>query len=249
MRPHSWEALPYPAVVLLSTAATLALSDCERIHDGLLAQPVNALTSLAYVAAGAWVMQRGRRRGRDARRSYHWFGGTLVAVGLGSIAFHGPGGATGNWLHDASIAVVPLLVLADLGAVRGRQLALGVSGVGGVVALAPAAGPAVAGSLSLAALVRQRWRPTGLLRTGLQRRAAAVGGASLLGGAALNALGRTGGPWCNANSAWQPHGAWHVLTAVAIAALAVVCERDAVPEYTGPVVRPSASAATSVTPR
>lgn len=228
MRPHSWKPLPYPAAVLLSTAATLALSDCERIHDGLLAQPVNALTSLAYVAAGAWVIQRGRRRGRDARRSYRWFGGALAAVGLGSVAFHGPGGAAGHWLHDASIAVVPLLVLADVGAVRDRRLALGVSGVGGLVALAPAAGPALAGGLSFAALVRQRWRSTGLLRTGLQRRAVAVGGAALLAGAVLNALGRTGGSWCNADSVWQPHGAWHVLTAVAIAALAVVvCERDA----------------------
>jgi hypothetical protein len=32
-------------------------------------------------------------------------------------------------------------------------------------------------------------------------------------GAILNALGRTGGPWCDADSLVQLHAVWHVVTA------------------------------------
>ena len=32
----------------------LGAGDCERLHDGLIAQPVNTASALAYVAVGAW---------------------------------------------------------------------------------------------------------------------------------------------------------------------------------------------------
>ena len=37
----------------------LGASDCEALHAGLLGQPANSLSSLAYVAAGAYVLRRG----------------------------------------------------------------------------------------------------------------------------------------------------------------------------------------------
>jgi hypothetical protein len=37
---------------------TLGAGDCERLHDGLVAQPVNTASALAYVAVGAWLVGR-----------------------------------------------------------------------------------------------------------------------------------------------------------------------------------------------
>jgi hypothetical protein len=62
-------------------------SDCERISDGVLAQPVLTLTSLAYVAAGIavlwWAM---RLRAPLAVAS----GVAIVAVGAGSFVYSRP---------------------------------------------------------------------------------------------------------------------------------------------------------------
>src|SRR4029453_11517443 len=41
------------------TLLALGGSDCETVRDALLGQPVNSLSSLAYVAAGAVVLWRG----------------------------------------------------------------------------------------------------------------------------------------------------------------------------------------------
>jgi hypothetical protein len=34
-------------------------SDCEALHEGWLGQPVNTVSSLAYVVAGAYVLRTG----------------------------------------------------------------------------------------------------------------------------------------------------------------------------------------------
>jgi hypothetical protein len=78
------------------------MADCERIHEGLLAEPANALSSLAYVAAGVWTWRHDRPRGA-----------ALVAVGLGSVAYHARGGAAARWLHDVTIVVVAAAVAAS----------------------------------------------------------------------------------------------------------------------------------------
>lgn len=136
----------------------VGVSDCERLRSGPVAQPVNTVTSLAYVAAGVWI---GRRRGRGtaSRLAPQVFGAVVVGVGLGSVAFHGVATGWGKWLHDKAILAVVLCVLAWDGqrivAARregrspreiGRDLAAthsGVAallGVGGVIALASRTG-------------------------------------------------------------------------------------------------------------
>jgi hypothetical protein len=84
-----------------SGVAVLGLggSDCEVLHDSWLGQPMNSLSSLAYVVAGAVVA---RNRGPAAPAA------ALVAVGLGSLLYHGPMPAVAELAHDAS--VVALLV-------------------------------------------------------------------------------------------------------------------------------------------
>ena len=78
-------------------------SDCEALHDGLLGQPVNALSSLAYVAVAAYVLRRG---GPPAPAL------ALALVGVGSVLYHGPMPPGAEWVHDASLAAVPAAGLA-----------------------------------------------------------------------------------------------------------------------------------------
>jgi uncharacterized membrane protein YcjF (UPF0283 family) len=82
-----------------------AAGDCERLGDGFLAQPVNALSSLAYVAVGTELMVRAWQQ-----RSRGWssfglaaFGALVAAEGVGSVGFHGPGDRASHFLHDAAI--------------------------------------------------------------------------------------------------------------------------------------------------
>lgn len=90
----------------------LPLSDCEPVTDGLLLQPVNTLTALAYVLAGAWLLWRAREA---AVPWVVWgYAGVVAAVGVGSVLFHGVGGATASWLHDASVVLAATGVVAVL---------------------------------------------------------------------------------------------------------------------------------------
>lgn len=44
------------------TPAPLALADCEHVRGGLVGQPANAASCLAYLGAGAALVARARRR-------------------------------------------------------------------------------------------------------------------------------------------------------------------------------------------
>ena len=74
----------------------LGAGDCERLHDGLIAQPVNTASALAYVAVGAWLVGR-RRPG---------FGLAVAAAGVGSVDYHGPGSPAARLLHDGTLYAV-----------------------------------------------------------------------------------------------------------------------------------------------
>jgi hypothetical protein len=76
-------------------------SDCEAVRDAVLAQPVNSVSSLAYVVAGAWVL----RRGGPAVPAV-----ALAAVGVGSLLYHGPMPPAAGIVHDGSIVALALAV-------------------------------------------------------------------------------------------------------------------------------------------
>jgi len=204
----------------------LGAGDCERLRDGLVAQPVNTASALAYLLAAAWLARRGGHPDAAARREALAFGLAVAAAGVGSVDFHGPGSPAARWLHDAGLAAAVSFVavhdLARPAGARGRVVPAwaAVAGAGGVLlALAPGAGGALAGALGLAVAAgevaargrRAGWSP--------RQRAVWRGGvAALAVGAACWWLGRTGGPLCDPDSPLQPHAAWHLLTAFALAA-------------------------------
>ncbi|HMJ75096.1 MAG TPA: hypothetical protein VK507_03940 [Iamia sp.] len=189
----------------------VATGDCERCRPGPVAQPVNTLSSLAFVAAGVPLV-RGRR---PVTRALGW---AAVATGLGSVAYHGPGTAAGRYVHDASlIALLGLMALDDGGRTAGRTpppVSLAVvpvlAAVGALPPLTDVAQP-VAGALAVTAGVARA------ARRGVEDGPAPLVGSVVLGaGVLLHALGRTGGPLCAPDSPLQPHAAWHLAAAAAV---------------------------------
>lgn len=90
----------------------LGAGDCERLHDGLIAQPVNTASALAFVAVGAWLAGR-RQLG---------FGLVVAAAGVGSVDYHGPGSPAARLLHDGSLyAVVGFVAWREVARRVGRD--------------------------------------------------------------------------------------------------------------------------------
>ena len=127
----------------------LGAGDCERLHDGLIAQPVNTASALAYVAVGAWLVGQGLRagdRGRPDRagRGSLAVGLAVAAAGVGSVDYHGTGSPAARLLHDGGLyAVVGLVAWREVARRVGRErlgpaqqaayrLALGVAAAGAV---------------------------------------------------------------------------------------------------------------------
>lgn len=90
----------------------LGSTDCERIRSGPIAQPVNTITSAAFVAAAGVTALRSRRRGTSYGVQEVAYSSLLALVGVGSVAFHGPQPPGAKVLHDAPIAGLLALALA-----------------------------------------------------------------------------------------------------------------------------------------
>ena len=177
-----------------------AAADCEAIGTGFLGQPVNGLTTLGFIIAGVFVASR--------RRDRRWVGIALGATGVGSFLFHGPMPAGNEWAHDVTIAWL-LVVVAATGtrAERYSRLpTLVVLGIG--FALAPSWGDPIAVALTIVAI--------GSILRGRDRRGALLPLLLLALVAIYGRLGATGGPLCDPESLFQPHGVWHLGAAVAV---------------------------------
>lgn len=171
-----------------------AAADCEAIGSGFLAQPVNALSTLAFVIAGVWVWQRGQRRS----------GALIAATGIGSFLFHGPLPNSSEWIHDTTL----MLVLLDVLQPR-RFWYLGLALAAGFWAV-PAAADSVTFGVAMGALVL----------VGLQLRSKSLPAFALVGlGGAIGQLSKTGAPWCHPDSWLQGHAFWHVAAAASLALL------------------------------
>jgi hypothetical protein len=78
-------------------------SDCEALRDGWLGQPMNALSSLAYVLAGVYLLREGGRVVPAA---------ALAAVGVGSVLYHGPMPPGAELAHDGSLVALSAVVVS-----------------------------------------------------------------------------------------------------------------------------------------
>jgi hypothetical protein len=201
----------------------LGAGDCERLREGLVAQPVNTASALAYLLAAAWIARQGAGHQAAPRREALAFGLAVAAAGVGSVDFHGPWTPAARFMHDASLcAAVSFVAVHDLARLAGaRRLAVpawaataGASGL--LLGLLPRAGAALAGALGLLAAAGE----VAVARRRPRSAAYRAGVAALAVGAACWWLGRTGGPLCDPDSPLQGHAAWHLLTASALAAWA-----------------------------
>lgn len=95
---------------MVDMVVALASSDCERLRSGWLAQPANAVSALAYVAVGVWLLWRSRRPGVH-RGALIAAGAAMVGVGVGSIAYHGPQPGWAPLAHDGSVVWLALVII------------------------------------------------------------------------------------------------------------------------------------------
>lgn len=215
--------LAVPPTVWLAVPA----GDCEAAVGSSLAQPVNAASSTAYLAAAVLIGVVVARR--EAPASFAALALAVGAEGAGSIGFHATGGPLAVAVHNAALVAVlgfvaawhlarldrwrrppPLratLVSAGMAAAGLVLLAVGL--VGGRAtwlvdaALALTVGAAISGEL---AARRRGLRPVvDAPTTGLALVALAAWWA-----------GRTGSPWCRPGSVVQLHAVWHLLSAALV---------------------------------
>lgn len=207
----------------------LARADCERMGAGALAQPVNTVSSLAYLLVGLWVLGLSTRSpGRRVELAV--FGVAVAMNAVGGLAFHGVQMWGARWVHDVAILAVLGFVVA-FGAARllGRStpwtmtvFGVGLAALGVVIAAWPATVQGISGVLAVTAGVTEvaeyRHEIPALRREGLTaRRLARLSVLAVLGlAAAAFLVGRTDAWLCNPESTFQWHAIWHALSAGAM---------------------------------
>ncbi len=177
-----------------------AAADCESIGVGLLRQPVNSITTIAFVGAGLWIV--------SVRPDRRWVGMAVMATGIGSLLFHGPMPARAEWAHDVTLAWL-LLVVAGTGTRWEKTTHIpGLLGLGVLFAVIPAIADPLAVVITVIALV---------VRIRMDRSPHTRGALALLGVSAIvGRIGATGWPLCHPNSLLQTHGLWHLAAAAAV---------------------------------
>lgn len=205
--------------------AGLAVSDCERLSGGWWAQPANATSSVAYAVVGFCLLLRAVTSSAD-RVLFTAAGFGLVAVGLGSVAYHGPQPAWAGAAHDGSIvALLAVLVVRNIWLLARHRLGFAAAYGAPCLAIVPGLGLAGEDRLLLVTLViagvvgvslihclwLADWPERAMTRR-MWSSAAAVMGVAVVAYAA----GRTSSSFCWPDSLWQPHALWHISSAVAI---------------------------------
>jgi hypothetical protein len=205
-----------------------AVPDCERISEGLLAQPTNAVSSLVFLLAGAWVVGQARRS-RAHRRELLVFGAAIASNAVGGLLYHGDLDPATRAVHDVAIvAVLAFIAVFDVARLtdRGwpwtwRAFAASLGLLAAAIVVLPGAQYVVFGVVGavivgaeIADYVRERPKLRGIAK----RRLARLGAVLSLGLAATAFfVGRSGAPLCRPESAMQWHAIWHALAAVTMA--------------------------------
>jgi hypothetical protein len=124
------------------TAGHAAAGDCERIRPGLVGQPANTATSLAFVAAAIPLARHGRR----GNPAWRWVAAASALEGVGSVGYHGPGGRVAKAVHDLGLVALavalPAALLNDPAPPRVRPVTTALTGAAALLhALSRTGGP------------------------------------------------------------------------------------------------------------
>lgn len=231
-------AAPLLAPVPLDTAGP----GCEPLSDGFWHEPVSAVSSLAFVVAGA-VIAIGVRRGWLHR----WVGraddlttspavlgyAALVAgIGVGSVVQHGPNPVWADLAHDLPLLGTLVFIISDAvadltGSTRSWWWwALPTAAMVPLLHLAPHAGDLAQGGVAAVAVVlsleRARRRPS-------LRRAIGWTVALLAAGGVVEIVSSPGWPLCYADGWRYGHAVWHVCIATGLTVLGAVMGQRAAP--------------------
>ncbi len=207
--------------MIVSFIGAIGESDCENIGAGFLAQPVNAISSLAFVLFGIIVVVSAVSQPRNERVNRFIVGTLMIATGGGSVLFHGPQGPASHFLHDATIlltmAAIATMNIAGLLHWTEKRvwLILGATGVGvtAVLLVWPASSNVVAAMALIVLIVQDvALHRSGSIRTRWWVAAIVAMAVALL----FFVAGRTGGPFCDSASLVQGHALWHILAATAL---------------------------------
>ena len=216
-------------LLVLSTEPVLG-PGCEPLGDGLLREPISAVSSLAFVVAGIAVLLRARRAtSAPARnRAVVILGALMIGVGLGSVAQHGPNPWWADLAHDlpllATLAFLGADAVADLiGRHRQWWWWLGPTlALVPLIHLAPRAGDLAQVGVAVIAIALGVARA---VRRPPLRRATWWALGTLAVSGVTGRLSDTGGPLCFPGGWWHGHTFWHVGASVALALLATVVGR------------------------
>jgi hypothetical protein len=183
-----------------------------------LGQPANAVSSLAFVAAGAGLLAAHLDRGSQRIDRHAAFGLLVAGIGVGSFVQHGPHPSWQAYAHDPPLAATLLFLATDaVSDLSGRELSqrwwlFPSLAMFPVVAAGPAASTVVQAGLASAAvglnLLRIRRRPE-LRSTVIAALAIAAAGATLARLLDQSPLHRPDG-------LIQGHALWHLLAAAAL---------------------------------
>jgi len=199
---------------------------CEQYRVGFLGQPASAVTSVAFVVAGAGILvarSRGVARCATSVRDRQMVFALLVAGnGVGSFIQHGPHPPWQAYAHDLPLAAVLAFVATDaVSDLTGRELShwswlVPSAAMVPVVASGPRASTIVQATMATGAiglnLLRTRRRPA------LRKTVIAALVTAAVGAVIGTLTDRTS--LCQPDSLIQGHALWHVLAAAALWRLA-----------------------------
>ena len=196
---------------------------CEPYRIGFLHEPANAISSAAFVVAGASILVASRRSEAWVDRRA-MFAVLVASVGVGSFVQHGPHPDWQAYAHDLPLAAVLVFVATDAATdLTGRELSyrwwlIPSVAMVPVVALGPTASTIAQAGIAAAAiganLLRAARRPV-LRRVLISALVIAAAGAT---------IGSPSDPSspCRADGLLPRHTIWHVLAAAALWRLATV---------------------------
>ncbi|NHZ71264.1 MAG: hypothetical protein GWP18_06440 [Proteobacteria bacterium] len=217
--------------MLFSLYARIGDSDCESIASGALAQPINAVSSLAYSIVGIAIVVWAFGVSGQERLVRIVFGLLMVATGAGSVMFHGPQGQGSQFVHDVTFLLAALFlavinVSTAMSWTRSRRWIF--FGIGSaVIAGALLVSPPITNLLMVILVMSLIGSDVTLHRVSSRGSWWYVTSVVAISGAiAMFMLGRTGGPMCDPDSLFQGHAMWHMLGAVALGTYFVATTRS-----------------------